>query len=278
MIAALLLAAATLPPPPLVFESASEVVLLDAFVTRDGEAVTGLTADDFEIVEDGGVCPVELVSPAEVPLAALLVLDTSTSVAGAKLEQLERASLAFLAGLAPRDQALLLTFSHALQLQAPLTSDRGVIRRALSAVAAGGRTSVNDALFSALLVAPRLPGRPVVVVFSDGEDTSSWLGPGSALQAARESDTLVFAVGAGAHSLRELTSLTGGRCIAADGAGLREAFERVVSELRTRYLLRFTPHGTSPGWHRIRVRTRAAAADVRARPGYWRPARGSRGD
>ena len=270
MIAALLLAAATT-PPPIVFEVSSELVLLDAFVTRAGAPVTGLAADDFEVVEGGQECAVELVSPAEVPLAALLVLDISTSVAGAKLSQLQQASDAFVGGLGARDQALLLTFSHALQLRAPLSSDRSAIRSALGAVTAGGRSSVNDALFSALSLAPRLPGRPVVVVFSDGADTSSWLGPQSARRAARESDTLVFAVGPGAPSLCDLTALTGGRCFAAEGAELRTAFERIVSELHTRYLLRVTPRSSAPGWHEVRVRLKRVAGEVRTRPGYWRP-------
>lgn len=270
MIPALLLAAA-LAQPPMVFESASEVVLLDAFVTRGGEPVTGLQARDFEVFEGGRRCDVELVAAADVPLAALLVLDTSGSVAGEKLEHLQRASAVFVGGLGPRDQALLLTFSHELKLRAPLTPDRDALLRALASVTGGGRTSVHDALFSALSLAPRLPGRPVVLVFSDGEDTSSWVGPESAQRAARESDTLVYAVGAGAPLLCSLTTLTGGRCLKADGAALQPAFERVLHELRTRYLLRVSPPSSGPGWHEIHVRLRTSDAQVRARAGYWRP-------
>ena len=270
MIGALLLAAAV-SQPPLAFATASEVVLLDAFVTRGGEPLAGLQAGDFEVLEHGRPCEVELVAPGDVPLAALLVLDTSSSLAGEKLTQLQRASAAFLAGLGRRDQALLLTFSHELRLRTPLTPDRDAVLRALATVTAGGRTSVHDALFSSLTLAPHLPGRPVVVVFSDGEDTASWLGPASALRAARESDTLVFAVGAGAPLLCGLTALTGGRCLADDGRGLQAAFERVLHELRTRYLLRVSPQSTTPGWHDIHVRLRRGDAQVRARPGFWRP-------
>jgi hypothetical protein len=174
VIAPLLLAAALAAQNrPLVFETASEVVLLDAFVSRGGEPVSGLTAADFEVVESGKACEVELVSPADVPLAAVLVFDTSRSLSGAKLGQLQKASDAFVGGLGSRDQAMLLTFTHALQQRTPLTLDRDAIRKALASVVADGRSSVHDALFTALLLAPRLPGRPVVIVFSDGEDTSS---------------------------------------------------------------------------------------------------------
>ena len=246
-------------------------MLLDAFVTRGGEPVSGLTAADFEVREGGRTCEVELVSPAEVPLAAVLVFDTSRSLTGARLGQLQRASEALVSGLGPRDQAMLLTFTHALQRRTPLTPDREAIRRALAAAVADGRSSVHDALFAALLLAPRLPGRPVVIVFSDGEDTSSWIGPQTPLRLARESDALVFAVGAGARSLGELTAITGGGAIPADTGDLQAAFARVLHELRTRYLLRVTPQSSKPGWHEISVRLRRGDAEVRARSGYWRP-------
>ena len=268
--AVLLLAALALQDPP-VFEAASEAMLLDVFVTREGEPVSGLLARDFGVLEGGRPCEVELVSAAEVPLAALLVFDTSASVAGDKLQHLRRASDAFLSGLQPHDQALLLTFSHEIRQRAPLTADRDLLRRALDGVAAEGRTSVHDALFSSLLLAPRLPGRPVVLLFSDGEDTSSFVGMASVLRAARESDVLVYAVGAGATALCGLTAVTGGRCLADAGPGLQAAFERVLVELRSRYLLRVTPADGKPGWHPIQVQVWRSGVQVRARSGYWRP-------
>jgi VWFA-related protein len=200
----------------------------------------------------------------------MLVFDTSVSVAGRKLDHLRTASDAFLSGLRPGDGALLLTFSHGVRLRAPLTSDRDALRRALASVRAGGRTSLHDALFTALLLAPRLPGRPVVIAFTDGEDTTSWLGAPSVLQAARESDTLVYAVGAGATGLREIVAVTGGRPLEDDGPDLEAAFLRVQRELRTRYLLRFTPGDGKPGWRPIRVRLRRDQGEIRTRPGYWR--------
>jgi hypothetical protein len=45
----------------------------------------------------------------------------------------------------------------------------------------------------------------------------------------------------------------------------------VLHELRTRYLLRVTPQTTKPGWHEISLRLKSGDAEVRARPGYWRP-------
>ena len=271
MIAAFLLAALLAPQEPLVFRTEAEAVLLDVFVTRGGEPVASLTAADFEVTEAGQRRAIELVPTEDVPLAAMLVFDTSMSVTGPKLEHLRTASGAFLSGLGPGDQALLLTFSHGVRLRAPLTADRDAVRRSLAAARAGGRTSLHDALFTALLLAPRLPGRPVVIAFTDGEDTTSWVGAPSVLQAARESDTLLYAVGAGAAGLRQIVAVTGGRLLEDDGPDLEAAFLQVQRELRTRYLLRFTPADGKPGWRPIRVQLRRGEGEIRARPGYWRP-------
>ena len=130
MIAAFLVAALLVPREPLVFRADAEAVLLDAFVTRGGEPVAGLTAADFEVTEDGQRRAIELVPTGDVPLAAMLVFDTSMSVTGPKLEHLRTASGAFLAGLGPGDQALLLTFSHGVRLRAPLTPDRDAVHAA----------------------------------------------------------------------------------------------------------------------------------------------------
>ena len=100
MIVALLAAAVLAPREPLVFRAEAEAVLLDVFVTRGGEPVGGLTAADFEVTEAGQRRAIELVPTGDVPLAAMLVFDTSMSLTGPKLEHLRTASGAFLSGLA----------------------------------------------------------------------------------------------------------------------------------------------------------------------------------
>jgi Mg-chelatase subunit ChlD len=109
----LLLAGAQEPRPARPsFGAEVEVVQVDVAVSRKGRAILGLTAEAFEVRDNGVVQDVELVSAGEMPLSVVLVLDTSASVAGEKLKRLRGAAGALLDGLAPGDLAALITFSQ----------------------------------------------------------------------------------------------------------------------------------------------------------------------
>jgi VWA domain-containing protein len=258
------------PQPPPVFSALSESVYLDVFVTRDGEPVRGLTADDFEVLDGGRRVSVDLVPTEEVPISAVLVLDTSLSVAGGRLDQLRHACTAFVRALGPRDKAVLLTFSNAVHLRSAEGEDRAALEQALAQTRAGGRTALFDALFSGLLMAPSLPGRPVLIVFSDGVDTVSWTGAADSLALARQSSTLVYAVGVASDLLQEVVDATGGRTLSESGKGIETAFLRVLDDLRHRYLMRFDPGQPAPGWRALEVKLKHKHADLRYRPGYTR--------
>lgn len=255
---------------PPVFSAGAESVYLDVFVTRDGAPVRGLVADDFEVFDGGRRVPVELVPTDAVPLSAILVLDTSLSVSGPKLDHLRKACDAFVRGLGPRDQAVLLTFSNAVRLRAGLGDDRSVLEKALSETRAGGRTALFDAVFTGLLLAPTLPGRTALVVFSDGADTVSWTGGTDVLAQARQSSTLVYAVGVASDLLEQVVEVTAGRTLADSGSGLESAFLRVLDDLHNRYLLRFESAEAAAGWRPVEVKLKHKPGDLRHRPGYVR--------
>lgn len=246
------------------------------FVTRDGEPVRGLTADDFEVLHEGRHVSVELVPTDAVPISAIFVLDTSLSVAGGRLDQLRQACTAFARALAPRDEAVLLTFASAVQLRSVPGDNRAALEEALAQTRAGGRTALFDAVFSGLLMAPSLPGRSVLIVFSDGVDTVSWTGGADSLALARHSSTLVYAVGVASDLLQEVVEATGGRTLSESGKGIGNAFLRVLDDLRHRYLLRFDAGAPAPGWRPLEVKLKHTHAHLRYRPGYTRRPNDSR--
>jgi len=253
-----------------VFAAVAESVYLDVFVTRDGEPVRGLTADDFEVLDGGRRVPIDLVPTDAVPLSAILVLDTSLSVSGPKLDHLRTACDSFVRGLGPKDEAVLLTFANAVRLRAGAGDDRAVIEKALAETQAGGRTALFDAVFSGLLLSPTLPGRPALIVFSDGIDTVSWTGGPDAVSLARQSSTLVYAVGIASAFLQQVVDVTGGRTLADSGTGIEAAFLRVLDDLHNRYLLRFDSGDAAAGWRSLEVKLKHKRADLRYRPGYTR--------
>jgi VWFA-related protein len=190
----LLLAAQQAQAP--VFGTRVESVVVDAYVSENGQPLPGLRAESFEVKDDGVVQKVELVAQEDAPLQAILALDVSGSVAGPKLVALKAAAASFLDGLRSQDLPTLLTFSHEMRATSGLPGDPSPVRTALSAAQAGGATALHDALYAALQLADPRHGRPVILVFTDGADSMSWLDAKQVVAAARESDAVVYAVDA----------------------------------------------------------------------------------
>jgi VWFA-related protein len=217
---------------------------------------------------------VDLVSFEQIPLNVVLSLDMSDSLAGERLEQLREASRAVLDGLAKDDQAALVTFSHAVALGAPLSKDLGAVRAALDAAWGVGETSLVDGIFAAMMVGESDVGRALLLVFTDGLDTASWLQADAVLESAKRSDVVVYsaAIGAsaGAPFLKELSALTGGTMYKVESTkDLRGTFLGILDEFRHRYLVSYTPRGVArEGWHRLEVRVKNRRATIKARPGY----------
>jgi VWFA-related protein len=280
---------------PLVFGAEVEAVYLDVFVTSHGEPITGLSAADFEVRDNGVPQQVRLMNIETVGVTAVLIFDVSSSVSGEKLAQLRAAGHAFIEGLGERDQAALLTFSHEVVLHTPPTRDRGVLYAALDRLQAGGATAGRDALFLGLKL-PWTGGRPLIVLFTDGGDTLSWLGSEAILTAAREWGGMVNVVASGepeqAHSLpppsamsadeegellrllRQVAGITGGSLWIARSSDLKAAFEDLLAAMRTRYLLSYEPRGIlRAGRHRLKVSVKGRRLDVRTRSEYSFPSR-----
>jgi VWFA-related protein len=196
----------------------------------------------------------------------------SESVAGERLDHLRRAGQALLGGLKKEDQAALITFRHDVTLDADLTTNADAVRAALDAATPAGETSLVAGAFAAMVVGESDVGRALLIIFSDGLDTSSWLQPESVLDAAKRADVVVYAVSVGrvkAEFLRDLTAFTGGRLFEIEKtANLSAIFLSVLEEFRQRYLVSYTPRGVAKdGWHRLTVRVKRSAT-VKARPGY----------
>ena len=270
----LLLAAESPPPQVPRFSAGIEIVWLDVSVTSDGAPVRDLTAAEFEVFDEGVRQPVELMVQDEATIHAVLALDTSSSVAGEKLARLKAAAHRFVDALRPEDTLSLLTFSESIDLAIVRTRDREEAHAAIRTADTRLTTSLHDACLASLMLADPTLGRPLVLVFSDGQDVGSWTPPDRVLGLARESDAVVHAVvppGPDVPAiLRGLTGETGGRVwSAADTEKLGDVFLQALQEFRSRYRLQFEPRGVKRGgWHRLRIRLRRRDGDVFARRGY----------
>jgi VWFA-related protein len=280
------------------FRSGIDVVRVDALVTNGRVGITGLRPGDFELRDNGVLQRIDAIALESLPLTVTFVLDTSGSVAGGKMQHLASAVDMVLRGLRPQDRVGLVTFSHRVWQRVPLTPDVDQVRRFLAAATATGGTALNDAVYAGLSLSESQESRALVLVFSDGLDNASWLGDETVERAARRADAVVYGVAVAASTslvstringvpagrvkpeyrrgqtdfLEAMAAATGGRLVKADTTdNLPKAFEEILQEFRTRYVLSYSPNGVNtPGWHAIDVKVKGRSATVRARRGYER--------
>ena len=247
---------------------------VDVLVTENGRPVQGLTPDDFEVLDNGVRQRVDLASFEQIPLNVVLALDMSASLQGLRLGHLQTAGKRVLDGLKPGDRAALVAFSHIVAPSQGLTENLDRVRAALDQAKGEGLTSLIDATHAGMLLGESDAGRSLLIVFSDGVDTSSWLTADAVLETARRGDVVVYGVEVGerrASFPRDLSETTGGRLFAIESTkDLSATFSRILEEFRMRYLVSYSPQGVAAGgWHRLEVRVKNRGVTVQARPGYF---------
>ena len=159
------------------FSARVDAVRVDVLVTEGGKPVQGLTAADFELRDNGVLQQVDVADPDTMPVNAILALDLSASVEGERLTHLRQAGHALVGALAPGEQASLVAFNHQVTLESDLTTDLAAVGTALDRAGTRGRTSLIDAVYASLIVGESDAGHSLVLAFSDGQDTASWLTP-----------------------------------------------------------------------------------------------------
>jgi VWFA-related protein len=256
------------------FSSKLEAVRVDVLVTERGAVVPGLRPADFEVRDNGVLQTVDLASLEQIPLNVILAFDVSDSVQGERLMHLQAASRALLDRLAKDDRSALLTFSQSVVLREALTGDIGRVHRAIDDVEPSGDTSLIDGTYTAAMLEPSDGGRSLMLVFSDGLDTASWLTPEGVLDSVKRSDLVAYGVTARGPEeskfLEDLTELTGGSTLRVESTkDLSAAFLTILDEFRQRYLISYSPTGVAKdGWHRLDVRVKNRRVTVKSRAGY----------
>lgn len=260
--------------PAQTFAARVEAVRVDVLVTEKGKPVVGLRPADFEVLDNGVPQQIDLASFERIPLNVVLALDMSDSVEGARLDHLRSAGRALLERLEPDDHAGLITFGHSVMLRSELTGDIARLQSALDAARPAGLTSLIDASYAGIVLGESGPGRALVVIFSDGVDTLSFLSTDDVIRIARRSDAVVYGVSVRGENkpdfLQDLSDASGGDLFQVDSThDLGQTFLAILDEFRHRYLVSYSPRGvTSEGWHRLEVRVKGRNLTIKARPGY----------
>jgi VWFA-related protein len=184
------------------FRSGVELVNVTATVTdRNGRFVTGLQQSDFTVYEDGRPVDIAYFSAERVPLSLGIVLDTSGSMAGVKIQAARAALDRFLKTLlGPGDEVFLYRFDTTPRLVQGWTTEHERISEELARIRPDGATSLYDAIARTLpMVHSGRHRKKALLVISDGIDTSSDTDRQKLKQLIRESETLVYAIGMDAN-------------------------------------------------------------------------------
>ncbi|MGO8813080.1 MAG: VWA domain-containing protein [Terriglobia bacterium] len=296
-----------LPPAGGTLKITTEVVNVYAVVRqKNGHLIPDLSKDDFILEEDQNPQVIRYFSrEADTPLTLGILVDTSPSQ-GRVLEVEKSEAEAFLSEiLRPKDLTFVMHFDVEVELLQDFTSDLRLLNKAIDESEingggvrtpgtfpsgdSGGATHLYDAVYlSARELLKNEVGRKVLILLTDGEDQGSKVKLETALEAAQKSDIIIYSIdfcdrgfysrrgmGYGGESvLHKLSDETGGRVIQANNAkDTSEAFTQIARELRTQYLLGYTPTNSKldGSFRKIEVKVRVGNAKVDARRGYYAP-------
>ncbi len=267
---------------PIFKSSVRTVPIYATVVDGSGRLVPGLERGDFSVLDNGKPAEVSLFSNASQPFSAVVMLDTSASMT-ANLKLLNRAAEQFLMRLLPVDRAQVGAFNDKIQLSGTFTNNRDELIGALNDLYFGNPTRLNDGIAAGLDALKGIEGRRVVLVFTDGEDTSSRRGFKTVLEQARDEEVMVYSIGLESEyfngqrivktrpsrDLRKIADETGGGYFELlKTADLAPTFTRVAQELRSQYLIGFTPVALDGKVHKLEVKVNRPGMIVRARKSY----------
>ncbi len=267
---------------PIFKSSVRTVPIYATVVDSGGRLVPGLERGDFSVLDNGKPAEVSLFSNASQPFSAVVMLDTSASMT-ANLKLLNRAAEQFLMRLLPVDRAQVGAFNDKIQLSGTFTNNRDELIGALNDLYFGNPTRLNDGIAAGLDALKGREGRRVVLVFTDGEDTASRRGFKTVLEQARDEEVMVYSIGLESEyfngqrvvksrpsrDLRKISDETGGGYFELlKTADLAPTFTRVAQELRSQYLIGFTPVALDGKVHKLEVKVNRPGMIVRARKSY----------
>lgn len=241
-------------------------VRLPVTVLLKKDLVSGLSQGDFQIYEDGVLQEITSFTTDKTnpPVFVGVLMDTSPSAAG-KFGFSKEAAANFLYTVVTlrKDKAAFMTFDHEVQLRQDFTDKLDLLQKAVDNVKKpGSQTALYDAVWQFADEKLRnVPGRRVLVVITDGDDTFSRADLNDAIDIAQRTETTIFGISTkagflgtvpgvdagtvkdkGDKFLTQLCEQTGGEAFfTGDMLALERAFKKISEELKSQYMITYRP-------------------------------------
>jgi len=272
--------------PEATFRSDTRLVVLNVSVFKDGKVVKDIPQSAFTVYENGDKQQVNVFRQEDVPISLGLIVDNSASMTD-KRDRVASAALAMVKASNPQDEVFIINFNEKAALAKDFTNDIKDLENALRKIDSQGETAMRDALLLGIehLRHHARKDKRVLLVVTDGEDNSSAETQAHLVQAAQQSDVIIYAIGLlGAEEpasaaraqkqLNELTLETGGRAwFPNDAAEIADITPGIAHEIRNQYILAYTPTNLAADgtFRKIRVDVNVPGVTVRTRSGYYAP-------
>lgn len=254
-----------------------------------GELVGALNKEDFELLDNGVPQQIAVFErQTEQPLSIAVMVDASGSTAKDLKYETDSVARFFKALFAegnPKDAVALYSFNYQVTLHNFFTHNQAPLEHSLKLIQGEAGTSLYDAIFLASRDLEARDGRKVLVIVTDGGDTTSVKDFHAALDSAQLANASIYPILVvpiandagrnlgGEHALTTMALGTGGRVFQPTlGAALDTAFSDIIKDLRTQYLLGYYPKNvplTKNRFHRLQVKTNRPDLRVTARNGYY---------
>jgi len=266
-----------------------QVPLLVTVSDSKGQLITDLKKENFRILEDRRAQKIDAFSrELDRPLSIALLVDTSSS-AYSQLNFERAAATEFFSRIVKhgKDRATVIGFSNNPQMMADFTDDLEKLSAGLKKLDAGGGTAVYDAVYQAAekkLASEAGERRKLIILISDGYDTASAYSLEEATEMAQKHDVVIYAISInkitdakgseksdGDKAIRSLVNETGGKAYYPTKlTELGLEFQKIEEELRSQYLLSYTPTGPFNGAYRkVRVELTDKKYTAHTRAGYY---------
>ena len=264
----------------------SSIVVMNATIKdTQNRAVGGLAKSDFKVLEDGVPQPITLFESQEEPFAAVILIDTSGSMAE-RISIARSAAITFLDGLRTDDMTAIYRFDSKIDLVQEFSGSRDISDRVFD-LKSQGMTRLNDAIIKGVdALRNRREKRKAVILISDGADTFSDASAERALKTALAANITIYTVDMSSlvtnstqrrqdqGVLRNFAEKTGGVFISTEnGRALKDALKSIVDELRIQYTIAFEPVNLKRDgkWHALELIVARPNLSIRTRRGYHGP-------
>ena len=241
---------------------------------RQGRFVTGLTLEDFQVLEDGAPQRIQRFDTVKnLPINVAVSMDISSSMRRKIGVATRSAQRFFETVLTPRDRASLLTFNDDIRQVVPFTNDAFDLRQGVSGFRAWGTTRLFDGIVYAVHSFGGLEGKRALVLLSDGQDVDSDFTIKQVLELVLRSGVAVYPIALGVDStlLPHLAEASGGRFFRIGGvSSLDSIYAQIEEELRSQYLLVYEPPDTGRrDLRRVEIEVLREGLEARSIHGYY---------